>query len=367
MKRERRIAVIIAMVIVAGAIAGIVLAPRITPPSVLTPLLADGDRQGGGSIRRQTATDRSWEDAEFALVHELGLAPGATMAEPICVRVDGQGAVYVLDWGARCVRKFSPAGDQVMVFGGQAGHGPGEFVNMTDMDVSADGEVWACDPPNGLITVFAPDGHVLKTVRTSRPPHRLSLLGGGGFVVMPSPAGACLFHRYGGDGGVVDTCGSIVRDQEMMSVILDGRCAGSPDGRFAYAGYRAGILGLLNIHRTPAVFFVNTVEHPGLPKVMAQQAGDVHYVRVHPDAPMVSRSVSIVGKEVHVVSGSLSADHKGVMDVYDHDTGAYLHSYTIPVPVFGACRTGGMLYAIADTTVKVWTVSENHHFLAGVR
>jgi hypothetical protein len=234
------------------------------------------------------------------------------------------------------------------------------------MDVSDDGSVWTCDPANGLVTVFTSDGTVRTTLRPGRPPHRVAVLGGGAFVIMPSPAGKFMFHRYDEHGAVVDTCGTVVRDQEMMSVILDGRCAGSHDGRFAYAGYRAGILGLLNVHRTPPLFFVHTLEHPGLPQVIAQQAGDVRYVRVHPDAPTVSRCVSILGREVHVLSGSSTADKRGIMDVYDHDTGAYARSYELPVAALAACRTEGMLYTVADTTVKVWSIQEFQHTQAGL-
>jgi hypothetical protein len=364
MKREQRIVAIAAVVIIAGAVAGIFLAPRLTPPAVLVPAVAGRDQPGGTDIRPQAAAERRWESAEFSLVRELGTAPGATMADPIAVRVDGNGAVYVLDWGARCVRKFSTAGDQVCVFGGRSGHGPGEFINLTDMDVSEDGAVWTCDPANGLVTVFAPDGSVRSTVRTGRPPHRVSLVGGGAFVVMPSPAGNHLFHRYNAQGMPVDTCGTIVRDQERMGVALDGRCAGSPDGRFVYAGYRAGIIGLLNVHTPRQPLFVHTVEHPGLPRVISQQVGDVQYIRVHPEAPMVSRSVSIVEGEVHIASGTLASDKKGIMDVYDHETGTYLRSYEIPAAGICAHRTQGMLYVVADTTVRIWAVKEPNHLLA---
>lgn len=367
MKRERRLAIITTLIILAAAVAGVFLAPRIGAPAVLSPAVADRVHGGTEEIRAQSVGERAWQTPGFVLVHELGRSPGPTMADPIGVRVDGQGAVYVLDWGARCVRKFSPAGDQMMVYGGLAGRGPGEFSNLTDIDVGEDGAVWACDPANGLVTVFASDGSVRTTMRPGRPPHRVALLGGGAFMVMPSPSGKYLFHRYDEHGAVVDTCGTVVRDQEMMSVILDGRCAGSRDGRFAYAGYRAGILGLFNVHRTPPLFFVNTVEHPGLPKVVAQQAGDVRYIRVHPDAPMVSRSVSILGREVHVLSGSLTAEKKGIMDVYDHDTGAYKRSYELPVQALAACRTEGMVYTVADTTVNVWSITEVPSMHAGLQ
>lgn len=366
MKREQRIAATAAVVIITGTIAGIFLAPKVMPPAVYVPAVTGAAQPGGTEIRPQVAAERRWESAEFSFVRELGTAPGVTMADPIAVRVDGSGAVYVLDWGARCVRKFSAAGEQVCVFGGRSGHGPGEFINLTDMDVDENGAVWTCDPANGLVTVFAPDGSVRSTVRTARPPHRLSLVGGGAFVLMPSPAGNFLFHRYDGHGVVVDTCGTVVRDQERMSVALDGRCAGSQEGRFVYAGYRAGILGLLNVHRGRPPLFVHTVEHPGLPPVISQQVGDVQYVRVHPDAPMVSRAVSIVGREVHVAAGPLASGHKGIMDVYDHDSGMYLRSYEIPATGICAHRTQSMLYVAADTTVRIWAVKEHTHLLAGM-
>lgn len=367
MKRERRLAVIVAVIILTGTLAGILLAPRITPPTALVPLPADPRLSGAEEVQTQTASARLWKNERFTLVHELGCKPGATMAEPIGVRVDGEGCVYVLDWGARCVRKFSSGGEQVMVYGGQSGRGPGEFSNLTDADVAPDGSVWTCDPVNGLVTVFNSDGNVRSTMRTDRPPHRLALLGDGNFITMPSPAGEFLFHRYDGRGVLADTCGTVVRDQEQMSVILDGRCAGSPDGRFVYAGYRAGLLALFDIHRRPSLFFAQTVEHPGLPKVLTQRTGEMQLVRVHPDAPMVSRAVSIVGNAVHVLSGSLSPDRKGVMDVYEHDTGRYSHSYELPAAFASAYRTEAMLYAVADTTVRIWSVHSSEHTQAGLR
>ena len=288
------------------------------------------------------------------------------MADPIGVRVDESGRRLCAGLGRPVCAQVLSGGDQVAVYGGQAGRGPGEFSNLTDADVEPDGTVWTCDPVNGLVTVFNSDGNVRSTMRTDRPPHRLALLGEGNFIMMPSPAGQFLFHRYDGHGTLADTCGTVVRDQERMSVILDGRCAGSPDGRFVYAGYRAGILALFDLHRHPPLFFAQTLEHPGLPQVFAQQTGDFQLVRVHPDAPMVSRSVSLVGNMVHVLSGSLSPDRNGVIDVYEHDTGRYLHSYELPAIVSSAYRTEEMLYVVADTTVSVWKVNSVEHMTGGV-
>lgn len=356
MKRERHLLLLFAALVSLGMVLGLLLTPEKGPPRVELPVPADPGLNGTQEIRPQQVSNRTWKPVLCERLFELGTLPHTLLGDPIDVRTDSAGNIYVLDWSNRCVQEYTPDGVLLRTFGGVSGRGPGEFSNPTALDVTKDGEVWVCDPVNGFITVFAHDGSVQRTIRTERPPHRLAVLGEHGFVVISSPAGEFLFHRYTPDGHLVDTCGTVMQEQSRMSVILDGRCAGSDDGRFVYAGYRAGLLGLFNPARTPSLFFAHTLEHPGLPKVLTQQSSEMRYVRVHPDAPLVSRCVSLVGAQVHVLTGILNDDRKSVMDVYDHKTGAYEHSYALPEAVGNVRRTDRMLYTIADTTVTVWRV-----------
>jgi len=365
MKRERRILLILPAIILLGMVIGHMLGPEKSPPRVEIPLTPDGRERGTEDVRPQTVSTRTWKALGWANLFELGVLPEDRMGDPVEVRTDSYENVYVLDWGDRCVRKFSSVGTPLQVYGGVSGRGPGEFSNPTALEVTPEGEVWVCDPVNGLVTVFADDGSVLKTIRTELPPHRIAHLGKSGFVVICSPAGEHLFHRYDADGRLVDTCGTLMSEQTRMGVILDGRCAGSSDGRFVYAGYRAGLLGVFNLAHTPHLFFAHTLEHAGLPRVLTQQNGDVRYVRVHPDAPLVSRSVSLVGPEIHVLTGFLDEQKKSVMDVYDHESGAYAYSYALPTATVSARRTDRRLYTIADTTVTAWQVEVEN--LAGIR
>lgn len=358
MKRERHLLLLFAAVVSVGMILGLLLTPHEDPPRIQLPVPADPGLDGAQEIRPQQVSTRTWKPVLCEHLFELGTLPHEFLGDPIDVRTDGADNIYILDWSNRCVQKFSPAGTLLQTFGGVSGRGPGEFSNPSALDVTPDGEVWVCDPVNGFITVFADDGSVERTIRTERPPHRIALLGDSGFVVISSPAGDFLFHRYTPEGLLVDTCGTVMKDQSRMSVILDGRCAGSSDGRFVYAGYRAGLLGLFNPGRTPALFFAHTLDHPGLPRVLSQQSTDMRTVRVHPDAPLVSRCVSLVGSQVHVLTGFLNSDRKSIMDVYDHESGTYAYSYGLPVGATGVRRTAGMLYTIADTTVTVWRVRD---------
>jgi len=358
MKRERHLLLLFAVAISVGMILGLLLTPRKDPPRVELPVPADPRLSGTQEIRPQHVSTRTWKPVQFDRLFELGTLPEELLGDPIDVRTDRDDNIYVLDWSNRRVQKFSPVGTLLQTYGGVSGRGPGEFSNPTAMDVSPDGEVWVCDPVNGFVTVFAQDGSVERTVRTERPPHRIALLGKRGFVVVPSPAGDYLFYRYTPEGQLVDTLGTVMNEQSVMSVILDGRVAGSADGRFVYAGYRAGLLGMFNLDRTPRLFFSHTLEYPGLPKVLSQQSSETRYIRVHPDAPLVSRCVSLVGSQVHVLTGILNDDRKSVMDVYDHESGAYEHSYALPEIAGSVRRTERMLYTIADTTVTVWRVQD---------
>lgn len=358
MKRERHLLLLFAGIISLGMILGLLLAPRKDPPRVEHPVPANPRLTGMQEIRSQHVSDRTWKPVQFEERFELGTLPGELLGDPIDVQTDFGGNIYILDWGARSVLKFTAEGTLVQKFGGVSGRGPGEFSNPSALDVTPEGEVWVCDPVNGFVTVFAVDGSVRQTVRTERPPHRIALLGDSGFVVISSPAGEHLFQRYTCDGHLVDTCGTVMNEQSRMGIILDGRCAGSVDGRFVYAGYRAGLLGMMSLGRIPQLFFAHTLDHPGLPAVLSQQSGEMRYVRVHPDAPLVSRSVSLVGAQVHVLTGLLHEGRKSVMDVYDHASGAYAYSYDLPGSVASARRTAQMLYSIADTTVTVWRVQD---------
>ncbi len=366
MKREQRLLFMLLGVIVLGMILGLLLTPQKDPARVELPLPADPRVTGTEEIKAQRVSARTWKMLHFEHLFEIGTHPDELLGDPVDVQTDNSGNVYVLDWSDRCVRKFSPTGALVQVYGGVSGRGPGEFSNPTALDVTPDGEVWICDPVNGLITVFAEDGSVRRTIRTDRPPHRIALLGEHGFVVIFSPAGEYLFQRYDSEGRLVDTCGTVMNEQTRMSVILDGRCAGSADGRFVYAGYRVGLLGLFNPARTPHLFFVHTLDHPGLPKVLTQHAGDMHYVRIHPDAPLVSRCVSLVGSQIHVLAGFLDGDKKSVMDVYDFTSGVYRHSYTLPTGTASVRRTDRRLYSIVDTTVTAWGVLGDTLFQGGI-
>jgi len=290
----------------------------------------------------------------FRQIASLGSVGEAPLMMPLHVRIDVVGCVYILDWSERCVKKYNPNGEFLMQFGFGEGKAPGEFTNLSDFDIAADGSLWACDPVNGLITIFAEDGSVRTTLRPERPPHRIALLKGDTCAVMSSPIGNRMFRLHGPGGQTIADWGVLMEQQARLGIVLDGRIAATGSGGFAYAAYRAGVLAVTTDAGDSIAVYRETLEHGGLPDVLVSRSGDAEYARADPDAPIVTRSLSCVGGELHLLLGSDDRSLNVVMDVYDARSGSYRYSYDLPVDAVAACVTRTRLAAISDSTVTIW-------------
>lgn len=95
---------------------------------------------------------RSWGGA--------GTAPGK-LRRPSRLAVGPDGSVYVTDALNRRVQRFSPTGDLLAIIGG-GGEGPGRFRCPRGVGVSPDGLVYVTDGLLDRVEVFAPDGRFVR-------------------------------------------------------------------------------------------------------------------------------------------------------------------------------------------------------------
>ena len=303
---------------------------------------------------RQSAGVRRWREQAYHLSYVMSAGSGGPLAMPLVAKTDAAGNLLVLDWAEQRIKKFDGCGNFLAVFGKGKGAQEGEFSNLTDFDTAPDGSVWACDPVNGRVTVFSSSGDVLTSLRPGSSPYRIALLPSGGCVVMSSPIGGELLTVLAGDGTVVRRCGMFLRDQKRLGVVLDGRLAALPTGGVAYAGYRSGLIAVYD-HRGDSLAIVReTVEHGGFPDVVLRETAGGELARVDPAAPLVTRSISTVGEELHLLTDVRPAEGGRVFDVYDTRGGEYTYSYRFPGEAASACVTARRVYAVADTAVLVW-------------
>ena len=78
------------------------------------------------------------------------------------VAVDGQGRVYVADYGNSRIQVFNRHGAFLTSWGSE-GSGPGEFLLPQGIAVDRDGSVYVSDTANHRIQQFTPAGKVLAT------------------------------------------------------------------------------------------------------------------------------------------------------------------------------------------------------------
>ncbi len=79
------------------------------------------------------------------------------LIDPNGVAIDGNGDVWVADFGNNRVQQFTPDGTFLTAWG-ESGSKEGQFFNPTDVAVDAHGRIWVSDWSNHRVQVFAPDG-----------------------------------------------------------------------------------------------------------------------------------------------------------------------------------------------------------------
>lgn len=95
-------------------------------------------------IKRQNSSDRIWKLIYLEKGCSLGISEG--LLNPIKAKVDNLGCIYIYDKGDSSIKKFSSDGKYIQKYGKGVGQGPGEFLNITDVDIKDNGEIWVCDP-----------------------------------------------------------------------------------------------------------------------------------------------------------------------------------------------------------------------------
>lgn len=182
------------------------------------------------------------------------------------------GNFVVLDGQAKEIMVFSPEGALVRTIGGE-GEGPEEIKGASELEVTADGQVWVLDFGNRRITRWSSDGETLGSARLddvlgppSGWPHELVINGAGVFLKTSQfmPGKPIRIFRISQDlEGISDTLAVFVPADDGPSCQF---CAisVSPSGRvYGPVGDTSSVVSELG----PRGGQVSTVRLPGIPAV----------------------------------------------------------------------------------------------------
>lgn len=331
MPRERTFWMVLATLVLVGLAAGFFSRREGIHPLELAP--------GAPRPRPQEAKERIWREARFEPVATVPL--GADLELPTLLRIGPAGSVYVLDSGRSRVLRISSEGRILAV------HGDPSLGNPTDVAIRDNGEVWVCDPDQGGIAVFSPDGRLARRIDLDPRAGRLAMEPGGGFVATSFEGGEGLFRRYSADGEPVSAFGALFQEEFHTSLAADGWIVSGGSGSWIYPFRNAGLLASYSIDGRLR-YFRQTLDPVPLPSVRVDSGGRQI---VAENTPVVAISGSVVGKDLYVLNGSKT------LDVYDAETGSYRHSLKPPE---GDARyvvlAGDLLYSASGRGVTIWTL-----------
>lgn len=278
-----------------------------------------------------------------------------SLLNPFSAKTNTQEALYVFDFGAPAVKKYTMSGNLILEMGNGNGRGPGEFENPTDFDISPKGEIYVSDPVNGRVSHFAPDGEHISDYRTESRPHRVVALEDG-YVIM-TLSEEYMFEKYSEDDlkSVYETPS---RYSLRESDAFEGFLASDEQEGIIYAGLWYG--RLVGLDQSGSVRFdVPTLDGSPPPDIIRSRSGNTVTERVdRENATISSLNISVYNDLIYTLSRDYDQDRIPVIDAYNITNGEY----------FSSLRLEYKKGQIRDATVygdKIYAVSYNGEVLEG--
>ena len=299
----------------------------------------------------QIQNERNWTNISLHELFLLGDTQYDRLWNPVKIDFDRNNNLYLFDWGSYEIKKYAPDGSYLFSFGKGKGRGPGEFVNPTDFTVTNTGRVLVVDPPVGRVTVFENSGEIINTINITDPYLlRIASVNDSLFIIFKMDER--LFSLYDISGIFHTSFGDLIPDQLVNGLALDGWVVGYDDKNIIYAFQRAGYFASFSIDGQ-LNYFSRTIDDIPLPNMHIIDGGR----RLDPRAKVTTRSISVYGEYLYLFDLNQSRlQDKGVVDVYNANTGEYEYSFSIPNNVSRAYIHDKYVYAISDTLVVSWSM-----------
>jgi hypothetical protein len=305
----------------------------------------------------QKQRERVWRPIHFEKVFAIGdeSARDGALLYASTLKVSADGGIFVVDGAEWLLKEFSPEGKLVARYGYGKGQGPGEFISLTDFDVSHPGEVWVSDGHAGRISIFERGGRLKRQIKLTLTPYRLVRTASQTFTILMITGSGSPFRLFDESG----------EDRRALPAFLDGRSDGpfavegllAPDGAggFIYVGRYVGLIARYSPAGT-LDYLVKTINAKGLPKVAKATNGDRWIDREElPNA----QSVNVSEGKIFVLTPVRKALRiTGSIDVYNLADGRYLYSLRPPALTKHAVMTSDRAYTVDNITLAMWRHSE---------
>ncbi|MCY3629273.1 MAG: 6-bladed beta-propeller [Rhodothermaceae bacterium] len=315
-------------------------------------------------LTEQSVSERNFLEVSYEKLFTIPDTTDMFLYELAPASVDSLGNIYLIDWGIDKVIKFSPSGEYLVTYGESGtGEGPGEFLNITDFEVTSDSIVYVVDTYGRKVVSFSIDGTFLQEKKLKHQPFGYQIAATGQEYTVFSNGPTLLESRLGDEVFEIISLSDLVDEGKEGFMEFTGLFGGNivtyygnvvyvfvhyplilkyePDGTLVYA---RTTLGYKDDFKEPEV---ETLMLGGMPATRnVARAYHTGYATVEND------KIFVLG-----ISPSEAPDKTIVIDVYDVRTGDYQHSMFPPEDgLFYTIYQNGRIYQAKDSIVVAWKV-----------
>jgi hypothetical protein len=294
---------------------------------------------------------RSWKAISWQEDVNWSAPQNGMFHDPYAIRFDA-GNLYVMDLGDATIKRLSPQGSLLTIFGEVSSHSSRKLGTLTDFAVSRDGSVWMCDPMNRVILTLNTLGQVIALRPSLASPYRIVIDNQNQIwlLSLDSHEAPFLLKKPGRQNAV--RFGQIIEEQDKNRLALDGWIASDGSGGLIYAPAYAGFLLAFNAAGVQR-FAVSTIEPRDYPPIVRTAEGAKWIDR---RSMPVAFGMQSLGSEVYILTKSKTRTGMthNAFDIYNIADGSYRYSVDAPEACNSFSITRDSLYTLSAAGVKKW-------------
>jgi len=301
-------------------------------------------------VLEQQTKGRAWRDVDIVKLFDL---PSDSLWNPVGVKVDQGGHIYVLDFGDTKVKRYTPSGAYVTSYGAGSGQGPGELLTMIDAGAVADSLVYIVDNSGRRVLFFSFAGAFLRHEAYDSAPVRYQMTQGGRGYTLISHSPTLFRSQLGDD---VSDFGALVEGQSGRRYSLATGFIATYRQSMLYVPSHFPVI--VRYNPDGSVAYARTTPDYGqveLPKMGTIDLGGMTAYRV--EGGRLHGDIGVDDNKVFVHARTPSSED--FVDVYQAETGDYAYSFRIPdsLDTRHTYIKNDRMYHVLDTSSDIPTVT----------
>jgi len=269
---------------------------------------------------------------------------------------------YVGDWSDNKVKKIDAEGNIVEVFGNGKGEGPGEFLRINSIDMDNSGRLWIADELTGRITIFD-EIEDFKVINLKLMPNKLSVLDDNSYVIS-NRFDTRLTISSLNSSNILFSEAILSQERELWSRVFTSTFMKADSNSFVRILYYTTDIVKFNaqgeilfVRRPIEAFDIEDLKI--IPPRQYEENQQQFFYEISPNSKLPQmHGLHIDERYIYILTSEVQGELfiRDIIDVYDLQTGDYLHSFRTPEPIYYFSLMGNTMMGIRQETgqLAIW-------------